>query len=375
MRSHPAATTRLPGRTSGVFLLVCGPVVVDLLFGATQLSSIVALVPEVLTYGCAAVLIRGLARRSGAGWPTVILWAVAFALVAECLIVQTSLAPLGGPHPGWGRALGVNWPYLLWALGYESVWGIAISIQLTDLLFPSHRGRPWPSGRGLGLLAAVFVLGSVSTWFNYTRVVAPRLLHHPIYHPPPVTLAAGLAAGMLIALGSRSARWVPQAAVMANGRWLPSPAGVGLAAFVAGGLWFALTVWPQSVTAVSAHVPADVPLVLAGITATAAMAVLHRWSQASGWSDQHRLALITGALIASMSAGFVLNHFTGRVDLIGKATLNIAALLGLFVLHHRLPTSEPSPPVPLPHANRQQRVITTLEGPPGPPHAADGANR
>lgn len=96
-----------------LFLLLCAPVVVDLLFGATQASSIVALVPETLTYGCAALLIRGLARHRGAGWATAITWGVTFAVLAECLIVQTSLAPLTGPHAGWGRALGVNWPYLV----------------------------------------------------------------------------------------------------------------------------------------------------------------------------------------------------------------------------------------------------------------------
>src|SRR5437763_1328614 len=109
-----------------LFLIVCAPVVVDVLFGATSVSNIVALVFEVPTYGLAALLIREVARRRGAGWPTIVVWGVAFTLVSECLVVQTSLAPLSGlqTDPLWGRAFGVNWPYLTWALGYVSLWGI-----------------------------------------------------------------------------------------------------------------------------------------------------------------------------------------------------------------------------------------------------------
>src|SRR5262245_21637843 len=85
-----------------LFLLLCAPVVVDLLFGAVQVHTLVALIPTVLTYGCAALLIRGVARRKGAGWPSILAWALAFVVVAECLIVQTSLAPAGGDDGGWG---------------------------------------------------------------------------------------------------------------------------------------------------------------------------------------------------------------------------------------------------------------------------------
>jgi hypothetical protein len=55
-----------------VFLLLCAPVAVDLLFGATQASTVIALLPENLRYGCATLLIRGLARHRNAGWATVI---------------------------------------------------------------------------------------------------------------------------------------------------------------------------------------------------------------------------------------------------------------------------------------------------------------
>lgn len=54
-----------------------------------------------------------------------------------------------------------------------------------------------------------------------------------------------------------------------------------------------------------------------------------------GWGDRHRLALISGALTASMAAGFLANHLAA-IDLLGKVILNLAALAGLLLLHRRL---------------------------------------
>lgn len=196
-----------------VFLVVCAPVVVDLLFGATQLTTIAGLIPEITTYGFAALLIRGFARRLGAGWPAVLTSGIAFAVIAECLIVQTSLAPQAGPSAGWGRWAGVNWTYLIWALGYESGWAIALSIQLTDLLFTARRHQVWPRGRPLIALAAFSLLAAIPTWYNWTHIIAPRLLHQPVYQPPVFTLVAAAAVAIaLIAVGWWLARQRPRPA-------------------------------------------------------------------------------------------------------------------------------------------------------------------
>lgn len=325
---RPVARAWVPG----LFLLVCAPVVVDLLFGATQLTTIVALIPETTTYGFAALLIRGCARRRNVGWLPVVVWGFAFAVIAECLIVQTSLAPPTGPHAAWGRALGVNWPYLTWAVGYESGWAIALSIQLTDLVFPAFRHRPWPRRRSLIALGVLFVLAAFPTWYNWTHVVAPRLLGQPPYQPPPVTLAAaGIVAIALIALGWRLARRRLRPAV-ARSRPAPAPAVAACTAFTATVLWFALLLPLRIVT----EIPAAVAITLAIATAGAAILGLRRWSRSNDWGDRHRLALLTGALVASMAAGFAANHFS-TVDLLAKIVFNLAALGGLVWLYRRLP--------------------------------------
>lgn len=337
---------RTPVWAPAVFLLGCAPVVADLLFGAIQLTTIVALVPALATYGCAALLIRGCARQRGAGWATVLIWGAAFAVIAECLIVQTSLAPLTGPHPDWGRAFGVNWTYLTWALGYESVWGIAVSIQLTDLVFPSRRDLPWPRRRSLLMLAVATVAAAGPTWFNWTHIVAPRLLHHPLYQPPPATLtAAAAAAAALIVTGGRLAPQRTQRTQRHTTRTdrARPPVVAALAAFTAAALWFALLLPLGSAIT---RVPPAVAIILAAAVALGTATLLRRWSRAPGWGDRHRLALISGALTASMAAGFLANHLAA-IDLLGKAILNLAALTGLLLLHRRLrDRNNPRPPVP-----------------------------
>jgi hypothetical protein len=56
------------------------------------------------------------------------------------------------------------------------------------------------------------------------------------------------------------------------------------------------------------------------------------WSASSGWQDSHRLALIAGALMASMLAGFPFSGIALPIDIIGKLVLNVVAVLGLCYL-------------------------------------------
>ena len=84
------------------------------------------------------------------------------------------------PFALYGRALGVNWVYLLFQLGYESIWAIALPIQLTELIFPTRRDDPWLSRWGLAIVAVVFLLASIATWYLF-RLAIPKFIHGPAY--------------------------------------------------------------------------------------------------------------------------------------------------------------------------------------------------
>ncbi len=82
---------------------------------------------------------------------------------------------------------------------------------------------------------------------------------------------------------------------------------------------------------------AVVPLLIGLAWALAAFFLIRRWSASPAWQDAHRLALISGALVVSMGAGFVINGPTlSPVDLIGKLVLNVMAVLLLAYLAWKL---------------------------------------
>lgn len=316
-----------------IVLLLLAPVVVDVLFGAIQITTLVALVPTIPTYGCAALLIRGVVRTRRNRWPVIVLLGVAYAIAEECLIVQTSLAPLPGAHADYGRAAGVNWPYLIWALGYESVWSILLPIQLTELIFPRRRRDPWLGSRGLAIVGGVLVLGAVVAWHTWTRVVRPTL-HEPSYAPPVTTLAIALGVVAVLVCASL---WLPYGRLRADARdpTAPAPWLVGVLGLALGVPWFLLTVTLPALGAWALRLPAVIPIVAALVVAgIAALATAH-WTASAGWTDSHRLALITGALVASMGIGFIENDIVGPMNLIGKIVLDLAALALLAVLSLR----------------------------------------
>src|SRR5690348_10102402 len=77
-----------------VTLLLLAPLIAELLSGATRLSVIYVLIPEIMTWGCGALIIRELVRRWQGGWPSLLLLAPTMAIAEEIIIQQTSLAPL-----------------------------------------------------------------------------------------------------------------------------------------------------------------------------------------------------------------------------------------------------------------------------------------
>jgi hypothetical protein len=92
-----------------IALLLLAPVISEVLYGATRLSVIFVLIPEILTWGCAALLIREWVHRWHKGWQGLLLLGIALAIAEEWIIQQTSIAPLVGlAKQAYGRVWGVN---------------------------------------------------------------------------------------------------------------------------------------------------------------------------------------------------------------------------------------------------------------------------
>ncbi|HTE49772.1 MAG TPA: hypothetical protein VK698_02780, partial [Kofleriaceae bacterium] len=111
-------------------LLLLAPIVGEVLSGATRLSYIIVLIPEIMVWGCGALLVREAVRRWRGGWISMLVLGLALAVAEELVIQQTSLAPLPwlGDLPAYGRVWGVNWVYFLFMLGYEATWIVLVPV-------------------------------------------------------------------------------------------------------------------------------------------------------------------------------------------------------------------------------------------------------
>ena len=139
----------------------------------------------------------------------------------------------------YGRAFGVNWPYLLWALGYESVWAVALPILLVEWMYPERRNGPWMGRKGLTIAAVVFVVAGVVRWYGWTQVFVPQNFPAWAHRPSPFTIVTALAAigSLVVSASTRQTSSGPERS--ASGA-APQPWLVGIAALVVGLAWFVL---------------------------------------------------------------------------------------------------------------------------------------
>ncbi len=317
-----------------IALLLLAPVLSELLSGSTRVTTLFVLIPLTGVWGCAALIIRELARRRGRTWRSILILGVALAVAEECLIQQTSLAPLItiDPDQVYGRSFSVNWEYFLWALGFESVWAVALPIGLTEYLFPARRDEPWLGIRGLVIATVVFGLASFVAWYSWTQVFVPKFFPQSIYHPPAPTLALALVAiAVLAALALMPARELGARSV--SDRPMPGPWVVGLVTFCIALPWYL-----QVVLAFGAlpRLPAVVALLGGLVLATIALILANRWTTRRAWGEAHVFATTLGFLVATLIGGSVVLGISQAlpIDRIGQVVFNLAAL-GLLILHMR----------------------------------------
>jgi hypothetical protein len=318
----------------GLSLMVLAPLLAEVLPGATRLSSIFVLPVEICVWGGGAVFIRYAIRRWQLGWRNMLLLALALAVAEECLIQQTSLAPLVIQLKGhvYARAFGVNYVYLLWALVYESVFVAFAPIYLAELIFERHRDGLWLGKVGMVAVAIFFTLGSFLAWFSWTQIARPKIFHVAAYNPPLTAVAIAvvvIAALIFCALGPfRDSLAKPAAPLKPPTPWL-----IGAAACVWATLWFVLVLLAFGIA------PQFPPAVAMGIGILLSAAILYllpRWEAHPLWSERHQYTTIFGVILGSMLLSFV--GFIGSLplDLYFKIVVDALAVVLLVALGRRL---------------------------------------
>jgi hypothetical protein len=306
-------------------LAILSPVIAEVLSGSTHLSTFFALIPETLLWGLGAVLIREVARRRNLSGTALLLMGLALSLAEEILIQQTSLAPLpwiSATHI-YGRAFGVNWIYLMFQLGFESVWVVLVPIQLVELLYPERRGEPWLRTRGLIVTSVLFLLGARIAWYGWIKRVRPMVFHVPPYYPSPYAFLAGLAAIVVLVVAALNLR-----AGLRAGDWgVPPPLAAFFIVLVLGLPWYILLVFEFSGIRALTALPFWVPMIAAVVWAGMVFLVIRRWSASEAWTGLHRYASVFAAMLVPMNGGLLAASAWLRIDKIAQAVFDLSAIV------------------------------------------------
>jgi hypothetical protein len=333
---HPAPRHRL---RLAFALLLLAPLVGEYLLGNQPISALPALPFLAPLYGGGALLVRETARRTGRGWPAMVLLGAAYALIEEGPIDQMLWNPhyggvdmgavYAGTHVGW---LGTSVALLQSVLSMHTVWSICVPIALIES-FDRDPARPWLGRPGLMVTAVVFMAGSV--YLAVSQHGSEHFMASWAQFAGAALAIVGLA--VLAFVVGRHPR--PRADIAAPRPWAVGCASFGLCslywggqAFLVGGAspWIAVAAW----------------FVLAGVAVTLCV----RWSRRRGWGAAHRLALAAGALLTYVWVGFMQVLSLGvsfAVGLIGSTVLGIGALLLLAAAVralHRHQAGEPGRP-------------------------------
>src|ERR1017187_7091186 len=67
-------------------LVFLAPFIAEVLSGATRVSYIFVFIPEVLTWGCGALIIREVVRRWRGGWPSLLMLGMGLSIACEFFI-------------------------------------------------------------------------------------------------------------------------------------------------------------------------------------------------------------------------------------------------------------------------------------------------
>jgi hypothetical protein len=297
----------------GLFFIA--PLVAEFLLGDLPINLLGALVILAPMYGGGALLIREVVRRSGKGWPSIFVLALAYAIFEEAFTTQTLFNPnylhlnLHLLDHAYIAALGISVWWTIFVLTLHAVWSISVSIALVEALVPDRATAPWLGWIGLAVTSVLFVLAAAVS----TKIEVKQ--DHFVASIPQFAVAA-----VICVLTIVSAFCLPARSTGGASGWVPGPWFVGAGALAAGSI-FLLVPNAWGWWAVVLYLVLDLVLIMTVI------ALSHR----AGWNSQHRLALAGGAALAYAWHAFLQNPAvgsSGRVDRIG----NVIFATGLIVL-------------------------------------------
>lgn len=319
-----------------ITLMILAPLIAEVLPGATRFSSIFVFPIEVVVWGGGALLIRHVVRKWHLGWINMLLLGIALSLSEECLIQQTSLAPLVVQIKGiiYARAFGINYVYLLWAIIYETLLVVILPIHLTEIIFARHRQESWIGKKGVITVSILFLIGSYLAWFSWTQIARTKVFHLPAFTPPLISImVAVLVILCLIFMAAgpyKSKLTYNTSSLRIPAKWL---------LFSLGGLW-AVFLYELVLLAfgIAPTFPEWIAMLSGIILAGTAIYFVPRWIQNPERQTSHVYFIIFGVVVGAISAGFI-GFGTAKYDLYFKIIIDILAVILMIMLGSRIKTN------------------------------------
>lgn len=299
-------------------LFFLSPLVAEFFSGTTlPIVLLFLIVPFALFYGSGAVLIREVTRRSGRGWPTILLLGLAFGILEEGVVTQSLFNPdylasdLHLLDPGYIPALGIGALWTVFVLGGHVLWSIATPVAVVEESAQSRRTTPWLGRRGLVVAAVLFLIGCVVSF-----VVTKAEDADDPFSASPAQM--GVSVAIVVALVA-AAFLLPRRERLAQPGRVPS-AWLVFAATVVAGLGWGLLAGATSLP----WWPASIAIALVCLAVLGALVA--RWSRLEGWGRRHRLALAAGALATSGWHAFAMEYSKPPViDIVSRVIYLLAA--------------------------------------------------
>lgn len=147
-----------------ILLFFLAPLIAEFLLGDLTIEQLPALFALAPLYGGGAILIRELVRRTGRGWPTFLLLALAYGLLEEALLTQSLFNPnylhLRLIDYGFVPALGTALPWAIFVIGIHVGWSLAVPIGLVESMFPERWQEPWLKLPGTLITLTLLIFGA-----------------------------------------------------------------------------------------------------------------------------------------------------------------------------------------------------------------------
>jgi hypothetical protein len=286
------------GISPALGLIFAAPLVAEFLLGNLPVKLLPALIVLAPMYGGGALLIRESVRRTGRGWPSILLLGMAYAIFEEAFTTQSLFNPnylklnLGLLTPAFIPALGISAWWTLWMFMVHGIWSISTPIALVEASVPDRARKPWLGRWGLVIVVAVFLFGAVTT-----TAIGYRQDHFMASKAQFVSAALVVVGLVALAFMIPPRRRSPSQASSPSA-WL-----VGAVALVfASTALFVPMHWGWG--AVAALLALDAAMLLLVVA----------WSRKNGWGLKHQLALGGGAALAYGWHAFLQHPAVGKVD-------------------------------------------------------------